>query len=65
MYAGSVGLGGLASLLTLSVIAADRFSVIFGKPISWLAGKKVNGIKVTEINTVNLTFVSKKFRDAF
>jgi len=41
LYAGAVGLGGLASLLTLSVIAADRFSVIFGKPVSWLARRKV------------------------
>ncbi|CAG7838004.1 unnamed protein product, partial [Allacma fusca] len=40
IYAASVGIGGMASLITLSVIAADRFSVIMGRPLPWLSGKK-------------------------
>ncbi|CAG7731959.1 unnamed protein product, partial [Allacma fusca] len=41
LYGASVGLCGIASLLTLSAIAADRFSVIVGHPLLWLAGKKI------------------------
>ncbi|CAL8126664.1 unnamed protein product [Orchesella dallaii] len=40
LYAASVGLCGMASLLTLSVIAAERFSVIMGAPVRWLSSKK-------------------------
>ncbi|CAG7707106.1 unnamed protein product, partial [Allacma fusca] len=40
LYAAVVGLCGIASLLTLSAIAANRFSNIVGRPLFWLDGNK-------------------------